>query len=80
MVYPPLTLAANRLKHAAPQQFDELLRELDAILAGLHESLTSADQAAILNVQGRTQQTRELLRALKAPPPKQPQPPEAAGA
>jgi hypothetical protein len=73
--FPELQAAALRLKHAAPREFAELLRELDRISHETRNSLVRADQAAILTVQGRAQQVDDLLLALDPPQPKQPSTP-----
>lgn len=67
-----LLVAAQRLKHAAPREYAEMLRELDRICHDLHLALVGAEQAAILNVQGRAQQANDLLNAFDPPQPKQP--------
>lgn len=70
--YPRLERACHILKHVAPSEFSDVLREVQAIYAGLQDSLTSADPSAIIQVQGRAQQVRDFLRALDPPKPKEP--------
>lgn len=75
--YPQLQIAAHRLKQAAPHQYVEMIRALDEICHDLHLALVAAEQAAILNVQGRAQQADDLLAAFD--PPQSSKPSTAAG-
>jgi hypothetical protein len=55
----------HHLFRSAPQEFEAALFEYELYCEDVADAVVVADAGTILNIQGRIQQTRALLRILK---------------
>lgn len=60
-----LSDAALRLRNAAPDQFDHFLKVFQVYNYDVTVAVTVADQATVLQAQGRAQQTTALERLFR---------------
>jgi hypothetical protein len=62
---PELSATFRRLKHAAPAEFDEVLKQFASYTTDCCVAVTEAPTEEVLRIQGHAQMARALLRLLR---------------